>query len=234
VPLIAISTDKPEESAKFATDYGIRFPLLYDEDAKVARDYTGVSYDDTAIPGVVITRADGTIAFRQIAETKDDRLSAAQVLAEVDRTLGTHGDGVAGGYQALARTQLRVEAGGGTSLHAAASVLWPLARYVVVGPWLETDRGNLGVDAALGLRLPLLADTAAIEAFAIGGSTLWRDYNYGGEVGLWVAWTPRFGFHLDGGVRWTRDDAGTSHSWFVTAGVSWLLEPAAHPAAGGR
>lgn len=230
--LLAISTDDPRESAKFARDYGMQFPLLFDDNAKVARAYVGANYDDTAIPGVVIIK-DGAIAYRQIAETKDDRLSAAQVLAKVDETFGTHGEGVAGGYQALERTQVRVEGGGGTSVHAAAAVLWPIGTYVVAGPWLETDRGNAAIDAALGLRLPLLAGTAAIELFGMAGSTLWRDYNYGGEAGLWVAWTPRFAFHLDGGVRWSGDTT-VERSWFVTAGVSWLLEPAAVARAGRR
>ena len=226
--LLAISVDPPDESRKFARDYGMTFPLLYDEGAKVSRAYVGVNYDDTSIPGVVVIGRDGAIKYRQIAETKDDRLTAAQVLAQLDRTLGTTGAAASTGYAVLGRTQLRADAGGGAhGVHADVAALFPLGRYLTVGPWLATepaDGPQLEVDLAVGLRLPLLADTAAIEVIGTAGSTLWRDTNAGVRAGVWVAWTPTIAFHLDGGTSWlSARDAATTHAWFGTAGVSWLV-----------
>jgi len=215
VPLVAISTDPSGESAKLARDYGIAFPLLSDPDAAVARQYTGVNYDDTAIPGVVIVKADGAIAFRQIAEAKDDRLTAAQVLAEVDRALGTTGVAALAHTTALDRTQLRLEAGGGSGgFHGGAAALVPLSRFGLVGPWLGAEP-RFELDAALVLRLPLLHDTAAIELAGVAGSTPWRDANASARLGVWLAWTPAWAFHLAGGI--------SDRDAFATVGVSRLL-----------
>jgi hypothetical protein len=216
--LLAISVDEPDESRKFKRDYGMAFPLLFDAGAAASRAYVGVNYDDTSIPGIVIVRRDGTIAFRQIATSKDDRLSSAQVLAEVDRTLGTTGTAAADvGYAALDRTQLRIEAGGGSAgFHGAAAALVPLNRYVLVGPWLGSDP-RFEIDGALALRVPFLADTAAVEVIGTIGSTLLRDGNAGVRAGVWLAWTPKWAFHLDGGYT---DDR---HA-FATVGISRLLQ----------
>jgi hypothetical protein len=190
--------------------------LLSDPDAAVARDYTGVNYDDTAIPGVVIVGRDGAIAFRQIANAKDDRLTSAQVLAEVDRVFGTSGAEAVEHFGALDRTALRVEAGGGTDgFHGAVAALVPINRFIVLGPWLGAEQ-RPEVDAALGLRLPLLANTAAIELLGTVGSTLWRDANAAVRLGVWLAWTPRWAIHLDAGLS----DSGA----FATVGYSWLLQ----------
>jgi hypothetical protein len=216
VTLLAISVDEPAESRKFKRDYGMSFPLLFDKDAAVARAYVGVNYDDTAIPGIVIVRADGTIAFRQIATTKDDRLTAAEVLAEVDRTLGTSGASAPEGYAALDRTQLRAElGGGGNGVHGAVAALVPLNRYVLVGPWFGAEP-KLEIDAALALRLPILAGTAAIEVIGTAGSTPWRDTNAAVRAGVWLAWTPSWAFHLDAGL--------STHDAFATVGLSRLIQ----------
>jgi hypothetical protein len=220
VTLLAISVDEPDESRKFKRDYGMAFPLLFDRGAAVSRAYVGVNYDDTSIPGIVVIRRDGTIAFRQIATTKDDRLTAAQVLAEVDRTLGTTGVGATEGYAAFDRTQLRIELGGGPAgVSGVAAALVPLNRYVLVGPWFGAEP-KLEVDAALALRLPLLADTAAIELIGTAGSTPWRDRNAAVRAGVWLAWTPRWAFHVDGGVAF----AGSERAWFATVGLSRLIQ----------
>ena len=201
------------------------FPLLFDRGAAVSRAYVGVNYDDTSIPGIVVIRRDGTIAFRQIATSKDDRLTAAQVLAEVDRTLGTHGAAGAAGYAAFDRTQLRVELGGGSAgFTGAAAALVPLNRYLLVGPWLGANP-RFQVDAAVALRLPLLADTAAIEVIGTAGASPWRDSNAAVRAGLWLAWTPTLAFHLDGGVTVERAASGsTERAWFATVGVSRLIQ----------
>lgn len=192
------------------------FPLLFDQGAAVSRAYTGVNYDDTSIPGIVIVRKDGTIAFRQIAETKEDRLSVAQVLDAVDRTLGTTGIAASEGYAALDRTQLRVElGGGGEGFHGTAAALVPWNRYLLVGPWFGAEP-KLEIDAALALRVPFLANTAAVELIGTVGSTLWRDENAAVRLGLWLAWTPSWAVQLDVGR--------STHDWFGTIGLSRLIQ----------
>ncbi len=200
------------------------FPLLSDTDAAVSRAYVGVNYDDTSIPGIVVIDRDGRIAFRQIATSKDDRLSAAQVLAEVDRALGTSGATATEGYAALDRTQLRAEFGGGAAgVHGAVGALVPLSRYLLVGPWFGAEP-KIEIDAALALRLPILAGTAAIEVIGTAGSTPWRGENAAVRAGVWLAWTPSWAFHLDVGVS-AHETAGiTTHDAFATIGLSRLIQ----------
>src|SRR5689334_19488507 len=88
VTLYAISVDAPRDSRSFADAYGIHYPLLSDEGGAVSRAYVGLEETDNSVPGVVVIRRDGHIAYRQIAAGADDRLTAADVLAIVDRTLG--------------------------------------------------------------------------------------------------------------------------------------------------
>ena len=76
--MYGISTDPTEASARFAEKYAIDFPLLADVDGAVSKQYVGVNFDDTTIPGVVLIKRDGTIGFRQVAGAKDDRLTTPQ------------------------------------------------------------------------------------------------------------------------------------------------------------
>src|SRR5512138_1845231 len=110
VTLLAISVDAPADSRRLADAYGIAYPLLSDAGGAVSRAYVGVEETDNSVPGVVVIGRDGRIAYRQ---------SAADVLAVVDRTLGTTGAGPRGGYGALERIQLRVDGGGG-AVHTTA------------------------------------------------------------------------------------------------------------------
>ena len=212
--VLAISMDTPADSRAFAHDYGIAFPLLSDEDGAVSRTYVGVTSDHNTLPGVTIVDRDGRIAFRQVATAKDDRMPVDELLATLDRTLGTTGPAVAApGYAAIDRAQLRVDLGGGgvraagdtlgTAVGSIAGLV-PLGHHVLVGPWLgfEPRRSPLDLDAALVLRLPFWAHTAAIELGAVGGWTPWQDTggNAGGSLGVWFAMSPRWAVQLRAGV----------------------------------
>jgi hypothetical protein len=208
--VLAISLDAPEDSRAFARDYGIGFPLLSDPDGAVSRAYVGITSDHAALPGVTIIDRDGRIAFRQQASSKDDRMPAAELLATLDRTLGTSGPAVAPpGYAAIDRAQLRVELGGGVratgdpraTVGATVAGLYPLGRHVLVGPWLNFEPRDsvLDVDAALIVRAPIWGNAGAIELGLVGGWTPWQDRggNASGHADVWFAVSPRWALQLD-------------------------------------
>lgn len=235
--VLAISVDPPAESAKFARAYDLPFPLLADVGGAVAKQYVGLNYDDTAIPGIVIVRRDGTIAFRQIGESKYDRLTAAQLFAVVDRVLARHGDDAASGFVPLERWQLRVDAGGGArrvrasdvgaGTHAIAALgvglFVPLARTLMAGAELRTDGDRtLDVDVAAVVRVPLIHDVGALHATAFAGYAPAGDARWtaGLRVGPWVALTPRWALGLDvGGVLRGHGDREIT----ATLGIAALL-----------
>ncbi len=230
--MLAISTDPSTESALFATKYGIPFPLLSDEDGTVSKQYVGVNYDDTTIPGIVIIRKDGAIVYRQVASTKDDRLSSAQLLATIDRTLGTTGAAAVHGYAVYERTQIHVDGGGGVkherdggtggTAMLSAGLLFPLGRSLLVGPWFESTIHAQNLEVAVVGRIPLLHDTGAIHiTTSVGYSTL-GDWTAAMRVGPWIALTPTWALHLDlgGELRGLSD-----RSVFGTFGVTYLLGP---------
>jgi AhpC/TSA family protein len=226
--VFAISTDPPGESAKFARNYAIDFPLLADEDGAVSRAYVGVNYDDTTIPGIAIIRRDGTIAYRQIAEAKDDRLTTEQLFATIDRTLGTHGDAVRAGYATPERIQLHLDAGGGGRTGDGAiatadlAVLVPVARQLALGGWLALgSEAVVDADVAAAVRYPLLHGTGAIQlTLTAGWSSTGPGYNLGARVGPWIAISPTWALHLDVGAIQRGDD----HEAIATFGVSRLFE----------
>jgi len=172
--------DTPEDSRAFAADYGLPFALLTDADGAVSRVYAGITSDSNTLPGVTLIRADGRIAFRQVATAKDDRLGAAELIATIDRTLGTTGLATDDdGYAALDRAQLRVELGGGALIARDAphgltgtrgtgigtvGVHVPLGRYVMFGERTEVDRDGLfAIDVLATLRAPLWSGAGAVE-----------------------------------------------------------------------
>jgi hypothetical protein len=238
VTVLGISMDAPADSQRFAADYGIAFPLLSDEDGAVARRYTGITSDRAALPGVTIIDRDGRIAFRQVASTKDDRMSAAELFATLDRTLGTSGPAVAPpGYAAIDRAQLRVALGGG-GVRAAGDTLGTVAgsvaglvalgHHLLVGPWLgfEPRQSPLDLDAAAFVRLPFWSNTGAVELGAVGGWTPWQDAggNAAAHLGVWFALSPRWAVQLDAAVA-EHGLGGTTHSTAVSGslGVSRLF-----------
>lgn len=240
--LLAISLDSPAASRPFASSYGIAYPLLSDPDGLTSRAYVGIDATDTPIPGIVVIRSDGQIVFRQIAEAKDDRLTAAQLLATIDRTLGT-GDGAPAtrtGYAVLDRMQVRLALGGGRAETPAggersiavgsASVLVPLGRRLLLGPYVrhESFDAPLDLDLAAVVRFPILADAAALELTVLGGYTPWgaSQWNAGARAGAWVALNPWWAMQLEGGASAHRlgSDAGSTLDWTVTLGISRLIE----------
>ena len=215
--------DTPEVSRGLARDAGIEFSLLSDEDGQVSRTYAGVTSDHNTLPGVTIIDGDGKIRFRQVASAKDDRMTAAELLATLDRTLGTTGPAVAASDGPLDGVQLRVAVGGGgvraagdTSGTVVGSLagLVPLGRHVLVGPWLgvEPRKAPLDLDAALVVRAPIWANAGALELGATAGWTPWRDAggNAGVHLGVWFASSPRWAVQLALGV--------TEHGLGRTAG----------------
>jgi hypothetical protein len=209
VTVLGISMDSPADARAFAHDFGIGFPLLSDADGAVSRSYVGVTSDHNTLPGVTIVGRDGRIVFRQVASAKDDRMPAAELLATLDRTLGTSGPAVAAPDAALDRAQLRVQLGGGgvraagdtrgTAVGAIAGLV-PLGRHVLVGPWLgfEPRDAPVDLDAALVLRAPIWSNAGAIELTAAGGWTPWGTTggNASGRLGLWFATSPHWALQL--------------------------------------
>jgi hypothetical protein len=236
--VLAISMDSPEDSRAFARDYGIAFPLLSDLDGAVSRTYAGVTSDHNTLPGVTIVGRDGRIVFRQVASAKDDRMPVAELLATLDRTLGTTGPAAAPpGFAAIDRAQLGVEIGGGGvraagetrgTVTGAIAGLYPLGRHVLVGPWLgfEPREAPLDLDAAVVVRLPIWANAGAIELGAVGGWTPWQTTggNVSGHLGMWFATSPHWAVQL--GIGITEHGLGeTTHSTgvFASLGVMRLF-----------
>lgn len=198
----------------------------------MSKQYVGINYDDTTIPGIVIIRKDGAIVYRQVASTKDDRLSAAQLLATIDRTLGTTGAAATHGYAVYERTQIHVDGGGGVKHERAdgtsgaavvsASVLFPLGRSLLLGPWVESTIHAQHADLAVVGRIPLLHDTGAIHITTTAGYSTSGDWTAAVRVGPWIALTPTWALHLDIGGELT---GFARRDLFGTFGVTYMLGP---------
>ena len=209
--LLAISVDDPEDSRSFAADLGIWFPLLSDADGAVSRAYTGMSSDSATLPGVTVIGREGRIVYRNIASVKDDRVTAPELLAILDRTLGTAGEAAAGpGFAAVDRMQLRLELGGGAIRQsgvshgtgvAAIGALFPLGRHVLVGPWLgfEPRQAPVDLDVAVALREPFAGGLAAVQLTGLAGYTPWdaTGWTATARAGIWFAMGPRWAFTFD-------------------------------------
>jgi hypothetical protein len=218
VTLFAISEDPVEESLTFARRYDINYPLLADTSGTVANQYTGTSSDQAALPGVVIIGRDGRVIFRNVGESKADRMTAAQILAAVDASAGTSGAGIVS-RSPLDSWQLRLSAGGGVVRgdgdNRATGVgqldlFVPLGRYVLVGPSLvgEPRVAPLDVNATVLGRIPFWNDIAALELGASGGWSPLSDraWNVGARGSLWFAVTPSFSLQLGASVTAHDDD----------------------------
>jgi hypothetical protein len=232
--VLAISMDTPAESRGFAADYGIPFPLLSDTDGAVSRVYAGVTSDSYTLPGVTMIRGDGRVVFRQAASSKDDRLSAEELIAAVDRTLGTTGPAASVGYAADDRLQLRVDLGGGASrpggwsgtATAALTALVPLGRHVVVGPRLGVDTHEATFDGLVMARAPIFGAAGALELGVLGGYTAWgaSGANVGATADLWFALNPTFALQL--GATFLDHDVGGARvpELVATFGVARLIQ----------
>ncbi len=235
--LLAISVDAPEDSRAFAEQLGAWFPLLSDPEGTVAQAYTGMSSDKAALPGVTVIDRDGRIAYRKVASTKDDRTTTPELLAILDRTVGTHGPAAtASGYAALERMQLALSLGIAnvkdyakdagapvTSGTASLALLVPLGRHLLLGPMLATEprTAPLDLSAAVVLREPFAGNIAAVQLTATYGHSFFESQGQTGSVrlGIWFAYTPQLAFTFDlGGAL-----HGEKLELFATFGIARLL-----------
>jgi len=187
----------------------------------VSRAYVGVNHDDTTIPGIVIIRRDGTVAFRQIAEAKYDRLTTEQLFATIDRTLGRSGAAAMHGYGVLERVQVRADVE--TAKVGSLAVLVPLARQLAIGPMVGAHTsGAIDLDLAAVARAPLFNDTAALQLAVTAGPTVngANAWNLGARAGVWLAVTPRWGVNVDFGARM---NGLAEVDLFATLGLGVLL-----------
>lgn len=188
--------------------------------------------DGADLAGVVIIARDGRVVFRRLATTKDDRMTAAELLATLDATIGTSGPAAAApGYAPLERAQLRLSLGGGAVHHDGLAgtaagefaALVPLGRHVLLGPALgvEPRDAPLDVDGALVLRAPIWHDLGALELGVSAGWTPLSDraWNAGGRAGMWFALSPSLSVQLGAAVT-VHGDATAA---FVTLGVARLV-----------
>lgn len=180
------------------------------------------------MPGIVVIRKDGAIVFRQIAAAADDRLTVADVFVAVDRSLGTTGAAAAGGYHPLDRLQLRVDAGAshgdaGFAPTATIAALVPVNRYLVVGPWLRNARVDVDLDAAVGVRVPMLGGFLATQLIATGGYTIDTGPNAGLRLGAWYAFRPWWSMQVEVGA--VAHDLGGARAteWNATFGIARLF-----------
>ncbi len=189
-----------------------------------------MSSDAAALPGITIIDRDGTIAFRTVASTKDDRTTAPELLAILDRTVGTHGPAATdAGYAALERMQLALSAGvahvedRGTSGTISLAALIPLGRHLLFGPMVASEprAAPLDLSAAIGLREPFAGNLAAVQLTGTYGYSFadTRGQTGSARLGLWFAWTPELAFTLDlGGAL-----HGEKLELFATFGFARLL-----------
>ena len=225
--LYAISTDAPADSRAFAAREGLAFPLLSDPDGVVGRRYTGWNADETDVPGVIVIRRDGRVAYRQVATSKDDRLTAPELVTVLDDTLGTHGP-AARRVTPLSRAQIRAEVGVAADqdrrVHGtgAVALLAPVGDHLVIGPWLglDTRADHVDVAGAALLRAPILGDAGAVEVGAIAGyATGTEGAVLAARADVWFAWSPTLAIDL-GATFETRTDVRDAA---ITIGLSHLL-----------
>ncbi len=179
-----------------AAKIGVHFPVLFDENAKVAGTLVGIDDAELAIPGIVVVAKGGAIVFRQIASSKDDRLSTADLLAVIDDKIVGHKGVIAvdDSFSAIRRYQLSFDAaiGAGSkvtttsartvTLATEATIAWvvPVARSLLLGTELRSaanvissnTTATLSVGAKATLRLPFWHDLGAWHLSVSGGPEL--------------------------------------------------------------
>ena len=86
--VVAISTDEPEDSVRFAAELGFTFPMLYDGDLAVAQAYGVASkHEEVAIPSIFIVEPNYRIAWHDVGDTIADRVPVSALLERVDSAL---------------------------------------------------------------------------------------------------------------------------------------------------
>lgn len=87
--LIAVSVDKPEDSARVVEQKKLPFSILADVDRKVITAYGlvhkggGPHHEDIAIPAHLLIARGGSIAWRHLPRRIQDRPYPATVLDEI-------------------------------------------------------------------------------------------------------------------------------------------------------
>ncbi len=83
--VVAISTDDLSKAQHMAERVGIPFPVLYDPDADVVRDYEvyNLRRDGLATPSTFIIDKKGVIRYKYVGKSTGDRPSTQQVLEQL-------------------------------------------------------------------------------------------------------------------------------------------------------
>lgn len=81
VAIAAISVDAREDSVKLSKSLELPYPLLEDENLKVALQW-GVAMEgrDIAVPSTFIVLPNGTVFWKKVGENMADRPTNAQIL----------------------------------------------------------------------------------------------------------------------------------------------------------
>ncbi len=249
VQLIAISVDTVAQSRAMAAKIGVRFPVLFDANANVAGTLVGIDDAELAIPGVVVVARGGAIVFRQIASSKDDRLSTADLLAVIDDKIVGHQGVIAVdvSFAAIRRIQLSLDAAVGagsktTTTSAGTATLvtdttvalaYPVARNLLVGGELRgatniiasNTTATVSIGAKATLRLPFWHDLGALHLSMSGGPELFApqaNSEFYTAVGAlaWFAVRPQWALQL--GIGITSHWRGIETSDAIHAGVCSL------------
>ena len=90
--LVAISVDPPETSKALMAKLGVTFPLLSDVDRSTIRAY-GVEDEENRIawPAIFIVAPDGTIRWRDLAETYKERPTSEVILQALAELVSERG-----------------------------------------------------------------------------------------------------------------------------------------------
>lgn len=232
VKVIGISVDTVKQSSTLAKRYHIPFPLLEDLNLSISGKYVGTDKGGYALPGVVVVRSDGRIAYRKIAKgNSKGRVTAPKLFSVLDE-VATQGLARKGGFSPVERVQIRAGLVGGVARDERTSaagglsfeLLAPTTRHVLLG--LRVD-ALLGVRAmpllsvAAKLRLPLASDIGEAYAQPTVGLDLSANETtlvWGGALGLQFAPVPSWAVFAEvRGLAQQGEKALTSG-----VGIAWL------------
>jgi hypothetical protein len=252
VKLVAISIDSVEQSTAMAQKNGIKFPILQDKDAVVAKQLVGIDDADLPIPGVILVAKGGNIVFRQIASSKDDRIPTAQLLQIIDQKIGQAASSNSGNapyqrvevdqsFAPIHRLQLSTDLGAGIGRNASfasqvtIALSLPLARRVVIGAELagsahpfKTD-ATFSAGARLTFRSPFWNDLAALHLTLAGGADVLQhrtdtDIYSRAAAQLWFAVRPTFAIQTGLTVDAHWKSSAATRDILVTIGFARLFE----------
>lgn len=85
--LIAVSVDSQVQAAAIVQQHGLEFPVLYDEDTTVTREWGifNLLNDNVSAPATYVFNASGELAAYRIGENIADRPAAAEVVNVLSR-----------------------------------------------------------------------------------------------------------------------------------------------------